>query len=97
MSRLISKVKSRNLYLPWLDLYKEWKSVRLEHLTGIHLMQPSLSKALLTQTLLRVPIDFTQKCPDSKKNFDYKYLLHKYSPIPPTVNVVFTTSMQDFI
>ena len=32
---LKSKFKSRNLYLPWFDFYKEWKSVRLEHLTSI--------------------------------------------------------------
>ena len=31
-----SKFKSRNLYLPWFDFYKEWKSVRLGHLTSIY-------------------------------------------------------------
>ena len=36
VSRLKSKFKSRNLYLPWFDFYKEWKSVRLEHLTSIY-------------------------------------------------------------
>ena len=32
-----------NLYLPWFDFYKEWKSVRLEHLISIYMSYMSVS------------------------------------------------------
>ena len=29
------------MYLPWFDFYKDWKSVRLEHLTSIDAVDPN--------------------------------------------------------